>query len=329
MPEIQYENFHYFIHLGYPKAGSTFLQKQVFNQVANYEGVGAFSNDLMGVIFNEPFDVLKAQTLKRRLIKDVNEKTAIISHELILLPRLHDEELLQRFRKRSLKRGLVIQEKINEEQPCKNLKTLFPEGKIILVIRNQFDITLSEFAHRLREDIHPWNNIRNMHRFFAETFVSKLYDQTIQMLYQIFGKENVLVLPFELLNRQPEKFVESITRFTGFNFQLINYKPENTGTYEYAAVLKLRFQKRMERLRQSNFAGIRFVSDFIYNSILSQPLLSSFMYSRFKKKYGNQRVTADEKIKKEFAPFFAQSNMRTQELTGINLAEFGYCMSVN
>lgn len=99
------------------------------------------------------------------------------------------------------------------------LKELFPNARILLVIRNQFSLLASYYTHdivteRYSGSFDQWitsqfkdchNNPVSNARFFE---VMDLYDR-------LFGEGRVCALPFEALARSPQDFAAGLCAFLG------------------------------------------------------------------------------------------------------------------
>ena len=186
------------IHIGYHKTASSYLQHVIFPQLP----VNLFNPDEyhLKLIGNENPE--KAELFRDWIAEEVNntqnsnKKITIISHEA-LSGHPHGYKKIQPF---------VIAD---------NLAKVFPDSRILIVIRNQFDYIASLYAFRVAVKGEEYRSFDNFVKFAGTKglFEHLEYHLLIEYYQSLFGKEKVLVLPMELLVRTPEKFIMKIMNF--------------------------------------------------------------------------------------------------------------------
>jgi len=160
------------VHVGYPKTGSTFLQKDVFPKIKN---VNFLTNDLNNFDF-------------KNVKKD---KLNILSREgLFGLP--HESDL---------KTGY---QRINE------IKKNFPDAHIILIIREK-----KPWIKSLYKQYITGGGKYNFKKWFLNNFDLGFLDYEKNIKYLEKNFKQVLVLKFENLKKDPDKFVKDICDFIG------------------------------------------------------------------------------------------------------------------
>lgn len=194
-----------FIHIGWHKSASTFLQQGLFRQLgANFQPLAAFPPAVAGRVGKLPalIDLVeKREGFDPPLLREAvsaDQPLTIISHEEIS-GHSHGYGLIDPF------------------VSARNLHAAFPNGKIIAVVRNQFDYLLSLYCYRVSIRGHE---PRTLNRFLREDGAAGLdrhiqYDRLIGEYVKLFGAKNVLVLPMEQLRGDEAGFVRRITDFMG------------------------------------------------------------------------------------------------------------------
>lgn len=194
------------IHIGWHKSASTFLQEGFFREVgANYQPLAAFPPG-----FSRPagadglIDLVEAQSgfdaekLRQLLAPPAGSPSSltIISHEEIS-GHPHGYALIDPF------------------TSARNLAAAFPDAKIVAITRNQFDYILSLYCYRVAVRGHE---SRSLARFVSEELEAGLlnhlqYDRLIREYIRLFGLDNLLVLPMEMLRTNPQRFFDSLSAF--------------------------------------------------------------------------------------------------------------------
>jgi hypothetical protein len=108
----------------------------------------------------------------------------------------------------------------DSKQIADRLKTVFPEARILIVIREQRNIIVSTYKQyvktgglcTLRQFLEPakddWRIPEFDYRYYE-------YHHLIGHYQSLYGRGNVLVLPYERLVRDPRGFVATIAEFAG------------------------------------------------------------------------------------------------------------------
>lgn len=209
------------LHIGYAKTGSTFLQFNIFKP--DYGFYNAFDQHFAEVIQRlilcNSFTYDTIETLK--FFTDKYAKA--ISQGL--KPVISAESLL----------GQLFANNNIEKEISVRLKETFPDAKILIVIRKQKAIIKSAWKHYLRN-----NGAQTIDRFIRKDGIKPGFTSILNMdrfqyhflvgQYQnLYGKENVLVLPFELLKINQKEYVNKILAFSGTDIEFKEeiYPPAN------------------------------------------------------------------------------------------------------
>jgi len=233
------------IHVGYPKAASSTLQKFLFDKHSDINFLGVYPTANNGQNLSEVNSGSKF--LQSPLLKK-------IYHDLVYLEGIElNDELLDNYRDkivsemRSDKINVISSERFSwvrmshcdRKIKADRLKYLFPKSKILIVIRRQEDILKSFYrAHPYGVNgkftsIDKWleNEFNSRNITFAR---SLKYYEYISYYVKIFGLENVLVLPVEEMSADLKIFSEKLSQFFEISlsqtYSLLEGKRENIGS---------------------------------------------------------------------------------------------------
>lgn len=226
-------------HIGYPKTGTTFLQKHVFSQVgalgvnSSVAGARAIDLDVREITRFSPsiWKTAYGQDLSRRIALTAPRSPILYSNEWFL-------------------NAPFFQPKWEPIRPVRwtfpaidhleSFRTCAWKGNVgaIVTIRNQPELLASQYAERSgafaasQEDFERRvYAVLNQPNYNGLTFLN--YAQLIRELRLVLGADNVLVLFYEDLGKS--ELLESLSRFMGYNFELAvrdgqeNVRREETG----------------------------------------------------------------------------------------------------
>jgi len=222
------------IHIGYPKAASSTLQKKVFREHSeiNYLGPHALPPSNPCFPFKEPGQrhlLSSAGTFWNNLIS----LDGIAYDEVLNLELFNDsiqtytsKEKINLFSHESLVgKPLLADNALKAER----LKKIFKDPKILVVIRNQLDIMISLYYflngtsplesspyYKKSLPFDKWMEINLKH--IDQSYLSAIdYYKLISYYEKIFGLNNLNILLYEELNLEPDKFAEKISQFLEIN----------------------------------------------------------------------------------------------------------------
>jgi len=216
-----------FIHIGFPKCASTFMQKAFFPAIKDVEYIGKFppDRDLYRGINSEGSvdNNLKITTewlkaIYTRLPKDFNA----------LETRVALCDVIQKIEKRKIVcsneglTGFLMHDPAMASVIAERIKAVAPESRIIIVLRNQISLISSLYRMyvatggccALKTLLKPQEEISG--HSHDTIFMSHLkYDVLIKYYYDLFGKDNVLVIFFEDLVSEQKKCLSEVLCFMG------------------------------------------------------------------------------------------------------------------
>ena len=305
------------IHIGYHKTGTTWLQRCLFCRA-----------DLGFVPLDEHRDI---------------HQQIVFPHPLDYDPQRCRQYFQVRFEPIASQGKLPV---LSAERLCGNphsggydskeiadrLAATFPEARILIVLREQKSIILSTYKQyvraggsaSIRQYLCPPERGRSRVPMFD--FDHFKYDRLLSHYQRLFGKENVLAMPYEWFSNEPRDYVARIVSFAGLQVPdaLLNdlpfQKKENEGLSGLAVALKRRLNPvvqedrlnpvpwfpltKAERLLRRTVGAV----DRIVPRRIAQALEARL------------RAVVCEQV----GDRYKHSNARTGELIGMALDRFGY-----
>jgi hypothetical protein len=302
------------VHIGLPKAGSTWLQRQVFDNrelgfispwgqqsIVTLEQVRArdsfvFDQEIEDhqKVYSEGVTAARAAGL-----------TPVASHECLVVDPIGG--------------AFPIRES------TRRIAKLFPTSKIFMLIREQKAIMLSSYMEHLRRGF--TTTLERFLGFDAQGRLgyvgvcpreSLLYDNLIGHLHEVFGRDRVLVLPMEMI--QDGTILPHLLSFVGRSMddpgQYVNSSPERH--HRKSDYVFLRFLNRFGQSRSVNKDGDTPLRKAAYGANIA------LNYVTPKFAYNTQRKKLQDKIAEFVGEYYLESNTRASQLIGVNLRDYGY-----
>ncbi|MDZ4845204.1 MAG: sulfotransferase [Chitinophagales bacterium] len=175
------------IHIGYPRAGSTFLQNW-FQQhpLINYayNKIGGFSSA----------HELCAYAQKNQSIHEYfafsSEDFALWRGDMNIVGLRYTPYNISSY----------------QENLCHALYRLFPTGKVLIVTRGFASVIRSVHAHYLASGgVLSFSKFQQENGEMLSAFFN--YSRILTLYRNAFGADNVIIMPYELLNENPENFI--------------------------------------------------------------------------------------------------------------------------
>ena len=191
------------LHIGYYKTGTTFLQTQIFPEPG-------FSLVAKTMALWSAFVEVDPFTWSPSKAREPFETGIRVAAERDLVPVLSAERLS----------GNPDSGGYDSVHAAEYLAATFPEARVLIVIREQADMLVSTYKWYVRNGgagtlrqygSPPWGPPRPPH-FDLSHFE---YHRLIGLYCNLFGSENVLILPYELLRDQPRTFLKRLGDFAG------------------------------------------------------------------------------------------------------------------
>ncbi len=303
------------IHIGYPKALSSWMQKLLFIPDNGFCTVLDPLTVQLGLIDASPFafDTRQAQ----QWMEEAWSKAQGDRNNLV--PVITSESLV----------GHTHCGGYNAKNNADRLKQLCPEAKILIVVREQRAEIRSLYKtfviwgmpHSIRRILRPVEP--NLSPQFNFDFLC--YDKLVDYYQQLYGKDRVLVLPYELFKVDNQDFLQRLFDFSGIEnaAETIGKLPVKRTMNRNQTMVNLLIQRWKNYFLLSNpfnYSGL-FESN---EERLKQRIVRSkknpfpaFMDNWFEAGFAHE-------VEQACSGQFCQSNQRLEALTGLELGAYGY-----
>jgi hypothetical protein len=306
------------IHIGLHKTGTTWLQKNVLG--SSRFGFGHWNRELF----------------ERRKYQDVWKDYP---------PDFDAEKLREHFADR-LTTPAGVQPVLSSEKFSGNplfggydrydiahrLAKIFPEARVLICIREQRSIIRSSYIQFINAggliglDEYISGKETRGPSFRLDHF---RYDVLLELYRSLFGAENVLVLAYEELRRDPLNYVNRLLAFC--KLRQIETLPVDVldVVHKSASPTAISIRRRLNLFMRRDYVNGFTPLGSDLGQHVGERICRAFDWRIFEA--SNQQVSKawDKVIEARTADFFRESNTRTAELTGIDLRSFGYAMSFN
>jgi hypothetical protein len=307
------------VHVGYHRTGSSWLQKNVFLEKTTglwWTGKSK-DDDPVRRLITARWSEFNPEKLRRRFDHRFDQ---IREHGLV--PVVSFERLS----------GHPCSGGYDSAEIASRLHQVLPEGRILIVIREQQDAIHSNYKRYVRA-----GGTGSLEQFVFPPTTSNLrvplfdfrhfeYHHLIRRYRKLFGEDAVLVLAFEQFREDPRTFVAEIGRFAGrpLTDEVLDSLPYD--------------EHEQLGLSQSEFVLLRRLNRLVRSEVNPVPLVDLDRHSGLKNFVQHRAVgtvvpgalvrRSEDSLRRELAQVadgrYAESNRLTAELTGLDLAGFGY-----
>jgi hypothetical protein len=218
----------------------------------------------------------------------------------------------------------------DETRIAPRLQAAYPEARILLVVREQYDYLLSVYGFYVcitgatRSSFSRW--LRDQ---LELGILDKIrYHGLVQMYQRLYPREAVAVVPFELLKRNPDRFRQQILSFAG-----LRQRPGQQVDMGRRVLQGSRLYYMILITRALNVAYIPFevlkglgfgeLNDFTIRAwaALRQRTTNPLLRRIFA---GTRKVEVPAWFRAACDPAIRESNRRLAQLTGLDLGALGY-----
>lgn len=307
------------LHLGYPKASSTWLQERFFR----FPEMGYWP------IFPEKTDRAR---LNRLLVYPDGYRSydpALDDEVAARMAARPDPALVPVISAESLVGSAVDPNRSVGRLIADRLKTAFPEARVLVIIREQVSIIRSNYLYYIRG-----GGTFSIKRFLKRPAMFDTnvwttchidyfrYDSLIDYYRDLFGAERVLALPFEILRRDPDAYVQAINGHAGVagsgdvpDFSVVK------GAIPTGSVPMRRFMSKICSKNELNpFSAL--MPERAYWRLYAPTMRG---YDRMMRAMSFDRPDKlSRRISEIVGDHYVESNRRTAELTGHDLGALGY-----
>lgn len=193
------------IHIGYPKSGSTFLQEWFLqNPLLHYApgGLGGFHN-----VYQISQNAAAQQTKEFRYFVTSDESLCIPQISTGTIPINNEIQ----------KTNFAISTLQAQNKNCDTLKSLYPNASILFITRGYESLIKSGYSQLVRTgftyNIEQYKQGFNIEEESVNINVD--YSLIIDIYEQSFGKENLIVMPYEMLRDNQAVFLKELEQRLG------------------------------------------------------------------------------------------------------------------
>lgn len=291
-------------HIGYHKTGTTFLQNNIYPYIKGVDFIGYNACDLIfkDLINKSPNDY------------DTRKTMALIEDSIHI-------DQVQLFSLEGLVGSLFYGRGANNHIIADRLKDL-GFAKIIISIRNQHKLLESIYVQYIQEG----GVAKSGHFFDAQ---NKIFDwgyadyyTLIQYYFDLFGKENVLVLLQEELRANEKESVDKVLSFIGDGFKLGE---------------RQKHRHANKSLSRISVKLLRLINHFTYNvhkpSQMISKRISTWKFRFVLQNYldpwlflaiSSKKTFIPDSTKLEIEKYYKVGNRKLMGLLGSDLSKFGY-----
>ena len=308
------------VHIGYHKAASTWLQRELFDDRTGYRWLGKrpSSHPVRRLVRERPleFDAEGVRRAFAPLIADAEHAGVV---PVVSFERLSGHPFSGGF---------------DVDLVGERVAKVFPDARVLIVVREQRSMILSTYkqyvqvggAAPLRHFLEPAVGRSLRVPLFDGRYFE--YDHLVRHYQGLFGRERVLTLPFELFVRDGRAFVERIAELSG------RPVPDDV-------IGALRYRRRSNRARSAlTIAVVRRLNRFTEHTELNPApvaeLRSAARLSEWLQRTEilDHRLTkgpearSQERLRRTIEEWAgdrdAESNRRLADLIGADLASLGW-----
>ena len=224
--------------------------------------------------------------------------------------------------------GHPLSNGIDRSAVCRRLRSVVPQAKVLLVIREQRSMILSNYMQYLHfggaARIESYLKGKNDGKVPALSPAFWQYDRLIALYQNAFGAENLLVLPFELFASDPPAFVERICHFVGLDPpKSIQSDTKANARPDYFAYNCLRYASPLFRSSRGNAFAPSLLGKKTGKAVHTtlQKWAGALVPVALNKRTKHALL---RRIEKATAGLYCDSNRASSAMIGIDLAIFGY-----
>lgn len=307
------------IHIGYHKTGTTWFQRNLFNNSAIRFALPFSNQELLPVLVYPHALDFDPQICRKHLQPALRE-----AENRGLFPVLSNEDLS----------GNPHSGGYASKELADRLAAAFPEARVLIVIREQKSMIVSTYKQYVKvggtcslvDYLQPPTYDRQRIPLFDWDHFK--YHRLIKYYLCLFGRSRVLVLPYEFFREHPSDFISQIIHFCGLETkaQIIEALPYSIKENESLSGITIALKRRLNRIiSPRNRLNLRILIPLALTANrrlkLYWQILDSVNPSSFKE-------VSENRLKAMVAQLtgnrYKQSNVLTTEMLNLNLRQYGY-----
>jgi hypothetical protein len=311
------------VHIGYHKAASTWLQRELFVDRTGYRWLGKRprSHPVRRLVRERPleFDGADVRRAFDRLIVDAEQAGVV---PVVSFERLSGHPFSGGF---------------DVDLIGDRLAQVFPDARVLIVVREQRAMIVSTYkqyvqvggAAPLRQFLEPPVGRSLRVPLFDWRYFE--YDHLVRHYHRLFGEEHVLTLPYELFARDGRAFVKRIADLGGRSIpgdviETLRYRRRSNRARSALTIAAVRRLNRFTEHTELNPAPVgewrsaARLSDWLQRTEALDTGLTKSLETRSQE---NLRRAVDEWASDRYA----DSNRRLADLIGVDLAANGWVVA--
>ncbi|NWH05663.1 hypothetical protein [Desulfobacter latus] len=320
----QYD-YNILIHPGFAKAMTTFMQDVVFSHHSRINHIGReyWRDDLPASICYESADLMRDIAGKDTIDFDKNQAV----------------HRLEKIRKYRFKKGFLntisdesLSYACNADRAviAERLKSLMPGAKILFTVRSQYTLLVSAFFWlrftklAIPNTFNKWIKASSLvyNDIYDDFFLRQYrYYEVIETYSQLFGKDNVIVIPIEAMAKDKEGLCRNLGNFAGVDsnelIQIFDEKPVNVRP-SAISIAYIRLYTKLGWLwgRQKSARDVISCGNGLNKKIVH----------RLNQIFPQNQVAMDDESRQFITEFFGRSNYKLALNYNLELEKYGYPM---
>jgi sulfotransferase family protein len=310
------------VHIGYHKTGTNWLQRHFFGDPrTGLQWVGKSGGDhpVRRLVRARPFEF---------------DSAVARAHFHPLLSPVEDDGLLPVVSYERLS-GHPFSGGYDSKEIASRLKDVFPEAKVLVVIREQRSMIVSTYKQYVKAGgpcslpgfVAPPRSTSMRVPWFD--FAHFEYEHLLRHYRTLFGEKQVLALAFDQFVRDPQGFVTAIGRFSGLPLdnELLASLPFDARSNPALSAVKVAIKRRRNRLavRSELNPAPQFKSRLVKRATrltMTLPIDSLVPRRLAARSEASLRRAVNELV----GDRYRESNRATAQLTGIDLGGYGWAV---